>query len=128
MGDPELTFTGPTYRMATSALDLISNSSAVFKLVFAEGSQLHGATSAFLASNVTNYPKATSQKLAKQLSSYWISFVVTMDPNPMRTNNAPFWPSYVSGGNGTSANGEGVGFSVLDGKRCVSLSSAPFTR
>jgi hypothetical protein len=39
---------------------------------------------------------------------------VTHDPNPLRASNAPFWPSYISGGNGTVANGENVGFDVLN--------------
>lgn len=47
------------------------------------------------------------------MSSYWISFAVTRDPNPLRASTAPVWPSYASGGNGTVANGESVGFDVL---------------
>lgn len=36
-----------------------------------------------------------------------------MDPNPLRAPEAPFWPSYMSGGAGTAANGESVGFDIL---------------
>lgn len=100
--------------MATSAIDELGNSSSVFKLRFDAGSQLHGATQSFLCSNVTGWPNANNETLAEIMSSYWISFATTMDPNPLRLSTAPFWPSYVSGGNGTTANGEAVGFSVLD--------------
>lgn len=100
--------------MATSAIDELGNSSSVFKLIFDAGSQLHGATAPFLCSNVTSWPGANNETLAEIMSSYWISFATTMDPNPLRTSDAPFWPSYVTGGNGTTANGESVGFSVLD--------------
>lgn len=67
----------------------------------------------FLASNITGWPGANNQTLAKIMSSYWISFAVTQDPNELRVSNAPYWPSYVSAGNGTAANGESVGFDTL---------------
>ena len=103
----------PTYVMAFNAVERNMNSSAVFKLTFAAGSELHGATTVFLASNTTGWPDANNHTLAEIMSSYWISFAVTGDPNPMRTSNAAFWPSYVSDGNGTVANGESVGFDTL---------------
>jgi len=93
--------------------DYSYNESAVFKLTFAAGSQLHGATASFLISNVTGWSSAPNQTLAEILSSYWISFAVTQDPNPLSSSSAPWWPSYVSGGNGTASNGESVGFDVL---------------
>lgn len=99
--------------MATAMTDYSYNESAVFKLTFAAGSQLHGATGAFLASNTTGWPRASNHSLAEIMSSYWISFAVTQDPNPLRVPEAPMWPSYMSGGNGTVANGESVGFDVL---------------
>jgi hypothetical protein len=102
----------PTYYQATAMSDNLANSSAVFKLTFAAGSELHGATNPFLASNVTNYPGANNLTLAHIMSSYWVSFVATHDPNPMRDPAAPFWPSYVSGGPGTAAQGQSVGFTV----------------
>lgn len=105
---------GPTYQMASSAVDALYNSTAVFKLIFDAGSQRHAATGNFLASNVTGWPKANNQTLAAIMTSYWLSFVTTMDPNPLRAANAPFWPSYSSGGAGTAAEGESVGFEVLD--------------
>ena len=100
--------------MATAMTDLSDNSSAVFKLVWAAGSELHGSTTVFLAANETGWPVANNHTIAEILSSYWISFAVTQDPNPLRASNAPFWPSYTSGGKGTVADGESVGFDVLD--------------
>ena len=126
--------------MATNAVDRNTNSSAVFKLTFAAGTELHGATSNFLTSNVTGFPTANNHTLAEIMTSYWsvlqlhisvwmmvtmhlltstliityrISFAVTHDPNEMRTADAPYWPSYISNGNGTVANGESVGFDTL---------------
>lgn len=106
--------TGPTYQMATSAVDNLYNSSAVFKLVFDAGSQLHGATLPFLASSYIDFPSANNKTLAAIMASYWVSFATTMDPNPLRVEGAPYWSSYMSGGAGTAANGESVGFQVLD--------------
>ncbi|KAK1811512.1 hypothetical protein LTR12_014110 [Friedmanniomyces endolithicus] len=103
----------PTYIMATNAVDRNTNSSAVFKLTFAAGSELHGATSTFLASNVTGFPSANNATLAQIMASYWISFATTYDPNPARVASAPFWPSYVSNGAGSAAVGESVGFDTL---------------
>jgi hypothetical protein len=99
--------------MATAAIDRSNDASAVFKLIFAAGSQLHGATAPFLASNVTGFPSANNATVADILSSYWISFVVTHDPNSLRSSKAPVWPNYMSGAKGTVASGEGVGFNTL---------------
>lgn len=103
----------PTYFMATNAVDRNTNSSAVFKLTFAAGTELHGSTTPFLASNATGFPTANNHTLAEIMSSYWISFAVAHDPNVLRISSAPYWPSYVSMGNGTVANGESVGFDTL---------------
>ncbi|KAL1637883.1 hypothetical protein SLS56_000440 [Neofusicoccum ribis] len=103
----------PTYYMATAFTDKAFNTSAVFKLIFAAGSQLHGATTPFLTSKEIGFPDANNATLADIMSAYWISFAVTHDPNPLRDTRAPFWPSYSSGGNGSVADGESVGFSVL---------------
>ncbi|KAK1079511.1 hypothetical protein LTR33_006324 [Friedmanniomyces endolithicus] len=103
----------PTYIMATNAVDRNTNSSAVFKLTFAAGSELHGATSTFLASNITGFPSANNATLAQIMASYWISFATTYDPNPARVASAPFWPSNVSNGAGSAAVGESVGFDTL---------------
>jgi hypothetical protein len=94
-------------------IDRNYNSSAVFKLVFAAGTETHAATSPFLLSNDINFPGANNQTLSEIMTSYWISFAVTGDPNPLRSAKATFWPSYTSGGAGNSSNGEGVGLDVL---------------
>lgn len=102
----------PTYEMASRAVDHNSNSSAVFKLTFAAGSEVHASTAPFLASNSTNWADANNQTLAAIMTSYWSSFAQTYDPNPYRDERAPYWPSYISGGDGSVANGESVGFTV----------------
>jgi hypothetical protein len=96
-------------------LDQSPNSSATFKLVFSAGRQNHGATSDFLFSNDTSYPLANNKTIAEIMTSYWISFVVAGDPNPLRSGKAAFWQSYKGGGNGGGEGGEGtdVGFNVL---------------
>jgi hypothetical protein len=94
--------------------DLSDNSSAVFRMIWAAGSELRGSTTFFLAALETGWPAANNHTLAEISSSYWISFAVTHDPNPLRASNAPFWLSYSSGGNGTVANGESVGFGIPD--------------
>lgn len=99
--------------MATNAADRNTNASAVFKLTFAAGSELHGATESFLFANTTNFVGANNATLAEIMTSYWISFTVTHDPNPLRSAKAPVWPSYISGGEGTGEDGESVGFSTL---------------
>ncbi len=99
--------------MAFNGVERNSNSSAVFKLTFAAGSELHGATTPFLASNEVGFPDANNHTLAEIMASYWISFAVTGDPNPMRRGNAPYWPSYASAGAGGVASGESVGFETL---------------
>ena len=104
----------PTYYMAFNAVERNSNRSAVWKLIFDAGSELHGATTPFLAANTTNYPGANNQTLAHIMTSYWVSFAVTGDPNPMKTPDAPYWPAYMSDGQGSVANGESVGFDTLD--------------
>ena len=49
----------------------------------------------------------------KLITTFRISFALTQDPNELRTSDAPYWPSYISNGNGTVANGESVGFDTL---------------
>lgn len=103
----------PTYCFASSMIDQNRNSTAVFKMLFDAGSHVHGATLAFLLSEDINYPLAGNRFLAEVMPSYWISFIVTMDPNPLRSKRAPFWPSYEADGAGTEESGEGVGFDVM---------------
>lgn len=100
--------------MATAAVDGNYNTSAVFKLYFDAGSQVHGSTAPFLTSTYTNWPTANNATLAAIMTSYWISFASTLDPNPLRHSDAPYWPSYMSSGAGTAAEGESVGFEVLE--------------
>jgi hypothetical protein len=102
--------------MAEAMVDNLGNSSQVFKLIFAAGSQLHGADGPFLSNADINFGTAANRTLAEIMTSYWISFTVTLDPNPLRSANAPFWPSYAAGGNVTATGvaGDSVGFSVLD--------------
>lgn len=104
----------PTYYMGFNAVERNSNRSAVWKLLFYAGTELHGSTAAFLASSETDFPQANNQTLAEIMTSYWVSFAVTGDPNPMKASGAPYWPGYMSGGEGTVANGESIGFEVLD--------------
>lgn len=99
--------------MAFNAVDRNSNRSAVWKLTFAAGSELHGATTPFLASNETGFPTANNHTLAEIMSSYWISFAVTGDPNPMKVSDAAYWPGYMEAGAGGVAIGESVGFDTL---------------
>jgi carboxylesterase type B len=96
--------------MAFNAVERNTNRSAIWKLIFYAGSELHGATAPFLASNETGWPAANNHTLAEVISSYWISFAVTGDPNPMKIPQAPYWESYMSDGPGNMSNGESIGF------------------
>jgi hypothetical protein len=78
-----------------------------------KNSELHGASGAFLFSNVTGYPGANNITIANIISSYYISFALYLDPNVWKSANAPEWSPYISGGAGTVGNGESVGFSTL---------------
>ena len=98
--------------MGFNAIERNGYRSAVWKMVFAAGSELHGATSAFPLSDTTSFYNANNQTLAEIMTSYWISFAVTCDPNPMRRLDAPYWNSYMSGGAGSVADGDSVGFEV----------------
>ena len=55
-------------------------------------------------------PAANNDTLAEVMSSYWISFAITGDPNPMKVPQAPFWESYMGDGPGSTSNGESIGF------------------
>ncbi|KAK3673376.1 hypothetical protein LTR78_006609 [Recurvomyces mirabilis] len=103
----------PTYFMASQAVNHNSNSSAVFKLTFAAGAQTHASTAPFLANADIDYSGANNRTLADIMTAYWVSFAVNHDPNPGRSDNAPYWPSYHSGGEGDVENGESVGFTDL---------------
>jgi hypothetical protein len=100
--------------MATAAIDRNKNSSAVFKMIFRIGMGLHGSSIPYLFANTTNYAPGKNQTIAEILTSYYVSFAATRDPNPLRKPNAVFWPSYLGNVEGSSTDGESVGFTVLD--------------
>lgn len=99
--------------MASAAIDHNKNSSSIFKMLFAASNQLHGASGPFLYGSVSNVDPSLNATLAEVLTNYYISFVVTSDPNPLRDYRAIFWPSYASNGRGDRSTGESVGFPVL---------------
>lgn len=103
----------PTYYMAFNAVESNSNNSAIFKLTFAAGAETHASTWPFLASSTIDWSLSNNKTLAEIMTSYWISFALTGDPNPLRKSDAAYWPSYHSGGDGTVADGESVGFETL---------------
>jgi hypothetical protein len=94
--------------MSKAQTDRAYNGSAVFKMRFDAGSQVHGATGPFLYDINLGRPGANNATLANIMTWYWISFVIYNDPNPLRAPGAPFWPSYSS-----PAAGGGVGFNTL---------------
>jgi hypothetical protein len=91
---------------------------SAFKMIFDAGSQLHGASGPFLFNNISTLPSSAAVNpnvtISDILTSYFISFVVSSDPNPMRDSKAPFWPSYASGALGNVTTVESVGFRVLE--------------
>ncbi|KAH8804575.1 Alpha/Beta hydrolase protein [Xylogone sp. PMI_703] len=101
----------PTYYAAKAFTDLAQNSSAVFKLVFSAGNQLHGATSPFIFPSGRNWEGVNNQTIANIMTNYFISFVVAHDPNPLRWPEAPFWHSYLDA-KAASVDGSGT-FNVM---------------
>lgn len=101
----------PTQYMASQAINHGKNASAVFKLFFAAGTKLHGATLPFVSNNDINWAGAGNSSLAATLSSYFVSFISTHDPNPRRLDRAPFWPSYAADESGQDKS---VGFQTLE--------------
>jgi hypothetical protein len=83
--------------MAKGQTDHSYNGSAVWKMRFDAGTQVHGATGRFLYDINLTMPGANNQTLAEIMTWYWISFIVHNDPNPLRVPDAPFWPSYSGG-------------------------------
>jgi hypothetical protein len=82
-------------------------------MIFDASSGLHGSTAPYIANADIEWSGAENKTLAAIMTSYWISFAVTHDPNQLRLPKAPVWPAYVSGGNVTVQDGEGIGFSTL---------------
>lgn len=89
---------GPTVQVAKAFTTATGspNTTAVFKMQFNAGSLIHTASAPFLAAKDIGFP-GVDNALATIMSSYWISFAVKGDPNPLRSANAPFWPSYRGG-------------------------------
>jgi len=98
----------PTYFMAKAQTDRGYNGTAVWKMRFDAGSEVHGATAPFIYDINLNRPGANNQTLADIMTWYFISFVIDNDPNTLRAADAPFWPSYSAGGEDGL-----VGFSTL---------------
>ena len=86
---------GPTYFIAKAQTDHSYNSSAVWKMRFAAGSKIHGASTPFIFGN---RPGANNRTLADIMTWYWISFAVHNDRNVLRHSDASSWPSYIEGG------------------------------
>jgi hypothetical protein len=110
--------------MASAAVDRNANGSAVWKMVFTAGSELHGASSPFLFSATTNLSGANNQTIAEILSKYYLSFALTLNPNTLALPGSTFWPSYIADGAGNTANGQNVGFTVL-GITYTTIAPAP---
>jgi hypothetical protein len=104
---------GPTYFVASAAIERNRNSSAVFKMLFNAGTREHGASAPYLFSNSTSLPPGTNATMADIISNYYISFITSLDPNVQRHQDAIFWPSYSSGG-GINTSLQEVGFTVLE--------------
>src|SRR5271168_4542807 len=81
-------------------------------MLFNAGSRVHGASAPFLFSNSTSLATGTNSTIADIISSYYISFITSLDPNIQRHQDAIFWPSYSSGQNLNTS--QEVGFTVLE--------------
>ncbi|THW24620.1 hypothetical protein D6D23_05100 [Aureobasidium pullulans] len=57
----------------------------VYKMMFKAGTQIHGASAAFLNSPA---PQTQDPELAAKMQDYWISFVKTMGPNGGKNNSS----------------------------------------
>ncbi|KAL4962577.1 Alpha/Beta hydrolase protein [Aspergillus stella-maris] len=65
----------------------------VYKMRFAAGLQIHGATSSFLLfANEAN----SNATLAAVMKAYLLSFALELDPNVQRAPSSPFWPLYAN--------------------------------
>lgn len=93
----------PTYYVSTAN---VAAASPVYKLVFATGTELHGATSPFLFGD--NHAPSINSTLAAIMKSYFLNFVVDLDPNGSSNDTAslPEWPSYLP-------DGQAGGFQIL---------------
>jgi hypothetical protein len=83
-------------------------------MLFNAGTRVHGASAPYLFSNVTSLPTGTNATIADIISSYYISFITTVDPNVQRHKDAIFWPSYSSGNGVNTSYAQEIGFVVLE--------------
>ncbi|THV83201.1 hypothetical protein D6D29_04066 [Aureobasidium pullulans] len=78
-------------------------------MIFKAGTQIHGASAAFLNSPA---PLTQDPELAAKMQDYWISFVKTMDPNGGKNDSSEVqrqtWPKYLLNGRNETS------FSVLE--------------
>ncbi|KAF2661107.1 alpha/beta-hydrolase [Lophiostoma macrostomum CBS 122681] len=85
----------PTYYVASSAS---SYDVPVYKMLFAAGSQTHGASGAFIAdpSTLPFGNPGYNETLASIMKDWWASFAIYLDPNARRwsTVERPSWPLY----------------------------------
>jgi len=92
---------GPTYYTAYGGATFSTNGSAVFKLINNIGTGLHGSVTGYIFSDVAGqFPGASNQTVASILSTWYLSFILTKDPNTLPNPGAPFWPSYFPNSNG----------------------------
>jgi hypothetical protein len=83
-------------------------------MLFNAGSRVHDASAPYLFSNSTSLPTGTNATIADIISSYYISFIIALDPNMQRHKDAIFWPSYSSGQSVNTSSVQEVGFTVLE--------------
>ena len=78
----------PTYFLAKSVSDA---GLPVYKMRFAAGLEVHGATGSFSLLANEDTSNAT---LAAIMKAYFLSFALELDPNPQRAPSSPVWPTY----------------------------------
>jgi carboxylesterase type B len=79
----------------------------IWKQIFNDGSQLHGATHTILFSNTYGTHTGDNYTLFQVLADWYISFTAELDPNAVSYSNLskPYWPQYLSpGGPGRRAH------------------------
>ena len=83
----------PTYYMAAAVSDW---GLPAYKLIFDAGSQLHGATGAFLYGTTSNTQPSLNETLAHIMKDWFLSFAITLDPNTVSFSSVtkPYWPPY----------------------------------
>lgn len=79
-----------------------------YKLVFNAGTQLHGATSAFLWGTLEGGSEANNQTLANIMKDWYLGFVLNEDPNSVNNSGTskPYWPQY--------QDADTLGFAAMD--------------